>query len=92
MTFTEEGEEPLRTRCKLCCNADAAGNYTFSALKDCYTDEECDGFYDPTFTSTRCVCETNLCNYECNSAEIRMIRNDLLSILTSLYLFSYFLM
>ena len=89
---TEGGEEPLRTRCKLCCNADAAGNYTFSALKNCYADEECDGFYDPTFTSTRCVCQTNLCNYECNSAEIRRIRNDLLSILTSLYLFSYFLM
>ena len=89
---TEGGEEPLRTRCKLCCNADAAGNYTFSALKDCYTNEEFDGFYDPTFTSTRCVCETNLCNYECNTADIRMIRNDLLSVLTSLYLFSYFLM
>ena len=41
---TEGGEEPLRTRCKLCCNADAAGNYTFSALKDCYTNEEFDGF------------------------------------------------
>ena len=87
---TEEGEKPLRTRCKLCCNADATGNYTFSSLKNCYADEECDGFYDPTFTSTRCVCETNLCNYECNTADICMIRNDLLSILTSLYLFSYF--
>ena len=68
------------------------GNYTFSTLKDCYADGECDRFYDPTFTSTRCVCETNLCNDKCNSADMCMIRNDLLSILASLYFFSYFLM
>ena len=82
-------DQPLKTRCKLCCNAPAAGSYVFSVLKDCYANEKCDGIYDPAFSSIRCVCETDLSNAfeSCNS--VNMIKNDLLSILASLYFLTF---
>ena len=81
----------FRHHCKLCCNAPNAGSYVFSVLKDCYANEKCDGIYDPAFSSIRCVFESDLSNgfESCNS--VNMIKNDLLSILASLYFPTFFM-
>ena len=85
-------EKPLITRCKLCCNADAAGNYTFSALKDCFRWRKWWILWSNLHFNKMRLWNESMLNYECNSADIRMIRNNLLTILAFLYLFSYFLM
>ena len=70
---TEGGSQPLRTRCSLCCDqGDPSRDYLHSVIRGCSdlndNVQDCDEDSD-SINSQSCICDTELCNDECDDCE-----------------------